>query len=126
MATAGVGPESVVAVLGERSPELLAMILGVLEAGGAYLPLDPRHPQQRMAQIMELSRPLVLLLTREWEARAADLLNDLPSDRRPRVLIMDQVMDEDIGPSRWSQTGPSRRTLGLSYLHIRLDRHAKA
>ena len=83
-------------VLGERSPELLAMILGVLEAGGAYLPLDPRHPQQRMAQIVELSRPLVLLVTREWEARAADLLNELPADRQPRLLIIEQVMDQDI------------------------------
>ncbi|MBX3328844.1 MAG: amino acid adenylation domain-containing protein [Nitrospira sp.] len=92
----GVGPDSVVAVLGERSPELLAMILGVLEAGGAYLPLDPRHPKQRMAQIVELSCPLVLLVTREWEGRAADLLNDIPADRRPRILTIEQVMDQDI------------------------------
>jgi amino acid adenylation domain-containing protein/non-ribosomal peptide synthase protein (TIGR01720 family) len=115
LAASGVGPDSVVAVLGERSPELLAMILGVLDAGGAYLPLDPRHPQQRMTQIMELSRPLILLLTREWEARAADLLNDLPSDRRPHVLIIDQAMDEDIGPTGPRHARPAGRLAYLIY-----------
>ncbi len=99
LAAVGAGPDSVVAVLGERSPELLAMILGVLEAGGAYLPLDPRHPKQRMAQIMELSRPLVLLVTREWEARAADMLNDSPADGRPRLLIIEQMMEQDAEPA---------------------------
>lgn len=92
---AGVGSDSVVAVLGERSPELLAMILGVLEAGGAYLPLDPRHPQQRRAQIVELSRPLVLMVTREWEALASELLTELPAERRPLVVTIDQVMEQD-------------------------------
>ncbi|MBS0181972.1 MAG: amino acid adenylation domain-containing protein [Nitrospira sp.] len=113
LAAAGVGPDSVVAVLGERSPALLAMILGVLEAGGAYLPLDPRHPQQRMVQILKLSRPLILLVTREWEARAADLLNELPADRQPRLLIIEQVMDQDI---ELADPRPKRPAGRLAYL----------
>ena len=109
----GVGSDAIVAVLGERSSELLAMILGVLEAGGAYLPLDPRHPQQRMAQIVELSRPVVLMVTREWEARAVDLLNELPPDSRPLVVTIEQVTEQDIKPP-----GPRPiRALGrLAYL----------
>lgn len=98
LVTEGVGPDSVVAVLGERSPELLAMILGVLEAGGAYLPLDTRHPKQRMAQVVELSRPLVLLVTQEWKDRATELLNDIPANRRPRILVIEQVMEQNIAP----------------------------
>jgi amino acid adenylation domain-containing protein/non-ribosomal peptide synthase protein (TIGR01720 family) len=113
LAAAGVGPDSIVAVLGERSPELLAMILGVLEVGGAYLPLDPRHPRPRLAQIMELSRPLVLLVTREWEAGAADLLNELPSDRHPRLLIIEQLMEQDINPAGLR---PIRAAGRLAYL----------
>lgn len=115
LAAAGVGPDLVVAVLGERSPELLTMILGVLEAGGAYLPLDPRHPRQRMAQIMELSRPLVLLVTREWEAGAADLLNELPADGRPRLLVVEEVMDQDIGPAGPRPLRPAGRLAYLIY-----------
>ncbi len=112
---AGVGADSVVAVLGERSPELLAMILGALEAGGAYLPLDPRHPQQRMAQIVELSRPHVLLVTGEWEARAADLLKDVPADRQPRVLTIEQVMEQDVDRDGLSPIRAARRLAYLIY-----------
>ncbi len=115
LAEAGVGPDSVVAVLGERSPELLAMMLGVLEAGGAYLPLDPRHPQQRMAQIMALSRPCVLLVTREWEARAADVLRILPPDKLPRVLIIEQVTEQHIDPIGPRPIRPAGRLAYLIY-----------
>lgn len=115
LAAAGVGPDSVVAVLGERSPELLVMILGVLEASGAYLPLDPRHPHQRMAQIVELSRPLVLLVTREWEDRAADLLNAIPTERRPRILTIEQVTEQDIDPAGLKPIRAARRLAYLIY-----------
>ncbi|MET0398075.1 MAG: amino acid adenylation domain-containing protein, partial [Longimicrobiaceae bacterium] len=50
---AGVGPESRVGVLLERTPELVAVLLGVLEAGAAYVPLDPAYPQGRLALMLE-------------------------------------------------------------------------
>jgi amino acid adenylation domain-containing protein len=45
----GIGPESVVGVLMQRSPMMVAALLGVLKAGGAYLPLDPANPPERLA-----------------------------------------------------------------------------
>ncbi|HEX6862470.1 MAG TPA: amino acid adenylation domain-containing protein, partial [Thermoanaerobaculia bacterium] len=48
----GVGPETVVALVLERSPELVTAALAVLEAGGAYLPIDPAHPEERRAWIL--------------------------------------------------------------------------
>lgn len=45
---AGVGPESVVATCFERSTQMVVALLAVLKAGGAYLPLEPDHPSQRL------------------------------------------------------------------------------
>src|SRR6185295_13571833 len=60
----GVGPESVVALLMERSFEMVISILAVLKAGGAYLPLDPSYPSQRLSFMLSDAQPLVLLRER--------------------------------------------------------------
>jgi len=57
----GVRPETLVAIAMERSPELIGCILGVLKAGGAYLPLDLKDPRERLASIIEeTGSPLIL------------------------------------------------------------------
>ncbi|MET0401564.1 MAG: amino acid adenylation domain-containing protein, partial [Cystobacter sp.] len=57
----GVGPDSVVAVVMERGLELFVGMLGVLKAGGAYLPIDPVFPRERMGMMLEDSRTPLLL-----------------------------------------------------------------
>jgi amino acid adenylation domain-containing protein len=48
----GVGPDSVVAVLLDRSEDLVVALLGVLKAGGAFMPLDPAQPNNRIAAML--------------------------------------------------------------------------
>lgn len=52
LAAAGVGPDTPVGVLADRSVGMLASILGVLKAGGAYLPLEPEQPAERLAYML--------------------------------------------------------------------------
>ncbi|MEH1166780.1 amino acid adenylation domain-containing protein [Micromonospora sp. CPCC 205539] len=59
---AGVGPETLVGVCAERSVELVSGLLGVLKAGGAYLPLDPEYPADRLAfMVTDAAAPVVLV-----------------------------------------------------------------
>ncbi len=57
----GVGPDHLVAVRLTRSAELIVAILGVLKAGGAYLPLEPELPAQRLQFTLEDSGADILL-----------------------------------------------------------------
>ncbi|MFO1432613.1 MAG: amino acid adenylation domain-containing protein [Candidatus Competibacteraceae bacterium] len=59
----GVGPEQLVGICLERSPELMIAILGTLKAGGAYLPLDPAYPSERLLYMLSDSTARVLLTT---------------------------------------------------------------
>ncbi len=49
----GVGPEARVGLCVERTPEMVAAMLGVLKAGGAYVPLDPAYPAERLEYMLE-------------------------------------------------------------------------
>src|ERR1051325_1433407 len=49
----GVGAESRVGLLLERSAEVVAALMGVLKAGGVYVPLDPEYPHERLAFMLE-------------------------------------------------------------------------
>ncbi|OKI08083.1 hypothetical protein A6A06_35110 [Streptomyces sp. CB02923] len=57
----GVGPEDVVALALPRSADLVTGILAVLKAGAAYLPVDPEHPDDRIARMLESAGPAYVL-----------------------------------------------------------------
>ncbi|GAB1327029.1 hypothetical protein ACE1SV_13680 [Streptomyces sennicomposti] len=58
---AGAGPEQRVMVAVPRSPEWLAVTLGVLKAGAAYLPVDPGYPADRIAYMVQDARPALVI-----------------------------------------------------------------
>lgn len=49
----GAGPETLIPVCIERSPEMIVAILGILKAGAAYVPIDPAYPQDRIDYMMQ-------------------------------------------------------------------------
>jgi amino acid adenylation domain-containing protein/FkbM family methyltransferase len=74
----GVGSEARVAVCMERSPWMIVAVLGVLEAGGAYLPLDPAHPRERLARTLSDARPAALLTQPSLATVLAGLAGGVP------------------------------------------------
>ncbi|MFJ6462105.1 amino acid adenylation domain-containing protein [Streptomyces sp. NPDC091387] len=82
----GIGPDVPVGVCLERSPALVWTLLGILKAGAAYVPLDPEHPAERLAYLVEDSgAPLVVtdtahagLLAEGLRLLAVDRASDLP------------------------------------------------
>jgi len=59
----GVGPESVVAVALPTSPDLMVALIAVQQAGGAFLPIDPEHPADRVRHLLGDAAPDLLLAT---------------------------------------------------------------
>ncbi|MBY4950020.1 AMP-binding protein, partial [Cupriavidus respiraculi] len=83
---AGLGPETVVGVALDRSPELLVRLLAVLKAGAAYLPLDPELPSHRLAHLLNDAKVRLVLTSR---ALADRIPTDLPT------VFMEDVGDVD-------------------------------
>jgi amino acid adenylation domain-containing protein len=82
----GVGPDVLVGVCVNRSEEMMVAVLGVLKAGGAYLPMDPAYPRDRLALMLEDSRVPVVL-------SQEGLLGVLP-EQLTRVVRLDSDWDE--------------------------------
>lgn len=76
----GVEPESGVGVCMERTEETVVAFLAVLKAGGAYIPIDPDYPNERIATMIAEARPEVLVTD-------SVLAKTLPVDRETCVLL---------------------------------------
>ncbi len=64
----GVGPEKVVAICLGRTLDLIVGLLGIMKAGGAYLPIDRDLPRDRQALMLDDAQPTVLLTQRDLQA----------------------------------------------------------
>jgi len=63
--TLGVGPEIPVGICLKQSPEMIIGLLGVLKAGGVYVPLDPAYPKERLAVMLEDAAEVPVILTQQ-------------------------------------------------------------
>ena len=78
--TRGAGPERFVTIAMPRSPDMIVAILAVLKTGGAYVPIDPAYPPERIAYMLRETSPVAVLTTAEV---AATLPGRLP------LLVLD-------------------------------------
>ncbi|MFJ5708788.1 non-ribosomal peptide synthetase [Streptomyces sp. NPDC093105] len=70
---AGVGPDRLVAIAVPRSVRLIVAVLAVLKAGGAYLPLDPSYPADRLTHMVVDAEPVMLLRTEDVTSLRLDV-----------------------------------------------------
>ncbi|GAB2957885.1 hypothetical protein GCM10027280_53290 [Micromonospora polyrhachis] len=84
----GVGPDAVVGICLDQTVELAVTLLGVLRAGGAYLPLDAEQPPARLATILTDARPTVVLTDSTLRARLT------PEAGTIGPICLDRVVDE--------------------------------
>lgn len=77
----GVKPDVLVAICAERSVEMIVGFLGVLKAGGAYIPLDPAYPHERRAyKLQDAQAPIIL---------TQESLVDLLPDHNSQLVQLD-------------------------------------
>ena len=145
LAAEDVGPETVVAVSVPRGPMMVAVVLGILKAGGVYLPMEPHLPAERAAVILEEAHAAVVVTTADREgwpvpdgyARVcADAAVEGPhpadADPCPRPgrsrttrRTSSSPRAAPAAPRVWrSRTGPSEpHQLVLAHLRVRARRH---
>jgi amino acid adenylation domain-containing protein len=126
----GVGPDRAVAVAIESAADRVTGLLGVLKAGGTYLPLDPSHPPQRLSQLLEDSGARVLLTE---SANALDaggiarvvlseaLAQDVETAANPDIELHDANLAYVIYTS-----GTTGRPKGVAVPHGALSMHVQA
>ncbi len=98
----GVGPDVPVGVFAERSVAMVVALLGILEAGGAYAPLDPGYPAERLAFMARTARMPVILTQSHLSASVPEV--------GAAVVLVDGEPEETGAPRRapWAElTGES-------------------
>ena len=74
LTAAGVGPDRPVGLYMERSAALVIAILGVMKAGGAWVPLDPDLPADRIAQLIQQLAPQAVVTSAHWRSHLPDIV----------------------------------------------------
>jgi len=102
----GAGPDCRVALFVERSLEVAVGLLAILKAGAAYVPLDPVHPDERLAQMIQDAAPVAVLTQ-------SSLYRRLSTAAGCAVVVMDGA---DAGRAAWA--GASTRNLDAASVNV--------
>ncbi|HEY0783032.1 MAG TPA: amino acid adenylation domain-containing protein, partial [Thermoanaerobaculia bacterium] len=105
----GIEPEARIGLALGRTAEMVIAVVAVLKAGAAYLPLDPAHPRERLAMIVEDARPSLILTE---EALAADL----PGEDALKVALDRPELRAEIAAESPESPAVARDPLALAYV----------
>ena len=126
----GVGPDVLVGVCLNRSLEMIVALLGVLKAGGAYLPLDPTYPAERLGFMIEDARTPVLV-TDESLVSSVPVRSDVSMcllDRDAEAIALEEDRDPEVfgSPENLAYviytSGSTGKPKGVLVTHRNVDR----
>ncbi|MFJ8852545.1 amino acid adenylation domain-containing protein [Streptomyces sp. NPDC102437] len=86
----GVGPEDTVAVLLDRSPDLVAALLGIWRAGAAYVPVDPGYPDERVGHMLATTGTRTVLTETRYAGRFEGPAVPVADEAGPASLVTDE------------------------------------
>ncbi|UZD93213.1 amino acid adenylation domain-containing protein [Pseudomonas corrugata] len=128
----GIGQGDRVAIMMPRSPELIVALLGVVQAGAAYVPIDLSYPHERIRLILEDSQPSLLLFAdasatlattlagqtvkRHWNDVAAGFDDDLARSHELVAQIAAGIAGEDNAYLLYT-SGSTGRPKGVAMPH---------
>ena len=101
--TLGVAPEARIGICIQRSPAIIIAMLAVHKAGGAYIPLDPAYPPERLTFMVKDAQISLLLTHSETQEIANSIVSDSPSPKLERgdkgLINLDTFWQENINDS---------------------------
>ncbi|BCB89728.1 amino acid adenylation domain-containing protein [Phytohabitans suffuscus] len=126
----GVGPGTSVGLLCDHHPEAVRSVIGVLRAGGAYVPIDARWPAERVASALHQTNCRSLLVDRSTARAGYELLDRVPSltsvvcvdgdvdafDDADRLTVMAELWDSIAAdPDEYRGAGFNLRPRGATF-----------
>src|SRR5208282_2438741 len=104
----GVKPETIVAIMMDRSLDMMVALPAVLKAGGAYLPLDPTFPSERVALMLKDSDARIILTQATYKDRLAE--------SSATVIAVDQLEFDSEGTGSTEAAPSAQHASSLAYL----------
>ncbi|MCZ4076318.1 non-ribosomal peptide synthase/polyketide synthase [Rhodococcus sp. H36-A4] len=126
----GVGPETLVGLSIRRSLDLIVAMYAIVEAGGAWVPLDPDHPADRTAYILDSAQPLCVLVVSRDGVELPDGTDTVQVDLLDYAALNSaRVQERDLlSPLRLDNTayviytsGSTGRPKGVAVTHAAID-----
>ncbi|MET4050440.1 MULTISPECIES: non-ribosomal peptide synthase/polyketide synthase [unclassified Rhodococcus (in: high G+C Gram-positive bacteria)] len=126
----GVGPETLVGLSIRRSLDLIVAMYAIVEAGGAWVPLDPDHPADRTAYILDSAQPLCVLVVSRDGVELPDGTDTIQVDLLDYAALNSARVEECdlLSPLRLDNTayviytsGSTGRPKGVAVTHAAID-----
>jgi amino acid adenylation domain-containing protein len=114
--TLDVGPEVLVAICVDRSPQMIIGMLAILKAGGAYVPLDPSYPPERLIYMLIDCAPTVVLSYGSARKALGKALMDMAVAPRTLDLEADAHLWAECSTSNLGRTSLRLTSRNLAYL----------